>query len=1143
MREKRWLLCFLVAMCCTFSAWALPSQDKTVTLKLHNVSIETVLDAVKKQTGVNMLYNSQMFKGVPPVSIDAKNEKWEIALKLILNPQGFDYVVKDGIVVIRKMQAEKRENRIRGMVVDSNRDPIPGASIIVKGTRTGTSTNIEGEFTLDVKNDKVTLEVSFIGMKKVTYNFTATEDVRHNVVMEEDQVELQDVVVIGYGSKSARNLTSSVSSVKAKDLEKYANGATTFDNMPGGAVKGVLVNQNSGEPGAKATLNIRGITSPLKSQNNNEPLYVVDGVPFFVERSLNMLNPLSTLSPNDIESIDVLKDAAATAIYGSRGANGVVIIKTKDGHRNEQMKISLGYTLSVGNQIKKFKPLNTTKFKNLQELIIKNTLGAINKAQITDDNIIYGQIYPAIDYMANTSYDNYGNMIFDGLKDEAFGEENTNWVDETNNKNALTHMYNLAIRGGGKLSNYSFSFNAIDQEGLFINDDMQRYNSRLSFDSDVSKRFKVGAALGYTMTKRHSGAAGEEMGITREWNVRPDVPVYDETGELYRIDGTPTWGFPVGLANPVANRQNKNKKESYQFLGNSYLEYKIFNGLKIRGDINISMFQDQYSNYNPLVAQDDRGGGGMSTLQDDRSKAANTSINFRADYNFQIEDHYFSFMVGYGWDRSFSEYTSHYYMGFPDDEVLNNAGSATETHCIGDAKSKSALNSIYARASYNYLDKYLAEINFRSDASSKFGPGNQRGYFPSISLGWRMSSENFMADTEKVDDLKLRFSWGQTGSTNIDDFVYRQFYEKGNPYIGQSTLTPGLLPNPDIKWERTSEFNGGLDYAFFNHRLFGSIDGYYRYTKGALAPSPYPLESGSTSYTSNLIDLSNKGVEIEIGGDIIRTADWTWTSKFNIALNRNKIEKLNGAELSSNDVDTYIEGQPAGVLKGYIVEKIFQNDDEVVTLNKTAVARGANYYQEKSTGMGDFKYKDLDGNGYIDSKDREVIATPQPKFFGGFFNSVNYKNFNLSFVFQFSQGAKAAVYNMMSDMYGYIGNNIYPELYGKTWSPENPDARYARLVYTDPSKNSRFSDRYIYETSYLRLKNITFSYNLPQNFLKKINVQSAMLFVSGSNIWTVTQWPGIDPELISSFTTSQMTLNEDPYPLSKTFTLGVKVEF
>ena len=1131
----------LVAACLSFSGRVM-AQSQRVTLDLKSCSIIEFFRTLQEKTSLYFIYNIKDLQGLDKISVKADNEPVEEILRRIFAGRKLDFNFDNNTVVVQPRQMQN--SRIKGRITDTHKNPLPGVTIMIKGTTLGAVTDMDGNYSMELPAVKdIRLLYSFIGMKKVTYNFPATEDVRHNVVMEEDQVELQDVVVIGYGSKSARNLTSSVSSVKAKDLEKYANGATTFDNMPGGAVKGVLVNQNSGEPGAKATLNIRGITSPLKSQNNNEPLYVVDGVPFFVERSLNMLNPLSTLPPNDIESIDVLKDAAATAIYGSRGANGVVIIKTKDGHRNEQMKISLGYTLSVGNQIKKFKPLNTTKFKNLQELIIKNTLGAINKAQITDDNIIYGQIYPAIDYMANTSYDNYGNMIFDGLKDEAFGEENTNWVDETNNKNALTHMYNLAIRGGGKLSNYSFSFNAIDQEGLFINDDMQRYNSRLSFDSDVSKRFKVGAALGYTMTKRHSGAAGEEMGITREWNVRPDVPVYDETGELYRIDGTPTWGFPVGLANPVANRQNKNKKESYQFLGNSYLEYKIFNGLKIRGDINISMFQDQYSNYNPLVAQDDWGGGGMSTLQDDRSKAANTSINFRADYNFQIEDHYFSFMVGYGWDRSFSEYTSHYYMGFPDDEVLNNAGSATETHCIGDAKSKSALNSIYARASYNYLDKYLAEINFRSDASSKFGPGNQRGYFPSISLGWRMSSENFMADTEKVDDLKLRFSWGQTGSTNIDDFVYRQFYEKGNPYIGQSTLTPGLLPNPDIKWERTSEFNGGLDYAFFNHRLFGSIDGYYRYTKGALAPSPYPLESGSTSYTSNLIDLSNKGVEIEIGGDIIRTADWTWTSKFNIALNRNKIEKLNGAELSSNDVDTYIEGQPAGVLKGYIVEKIFQNDDEVVTLNKTAVARGANYYQEKSTGMGDFKYKDLDGNGYIDSKDREVIATPQPKFFGGFFNSVNYKNFNLSFVFQFSQGAKAAVYNMMSDMYGYIGNNIYPELYGKTWSPENPDARYARLVYTDPSKNSRFSDRYIYETSYLRLKNITFSYNLPQNFLKKINVQSAMLFVSGSNIWTVTQWPGIDPELISSFTTSQMTLNEDPYPLSKTFTLGVKVEF
>ena len=528
----------LVAACLSFSGRVM-AQSQRVTLDLKSCSIIEFFRTLQEKTSLYFIYNIKDLQGLDKISVKADNEPVEEILRRIFAGRKLDFNFDNNTVVVQPRQMQN--SRIKGRITDTHKNPLPGVTIMIKGTTLGAVTDMDGNYSMELPAVKdIRLLYSFIGMKKVTYNFPATEDVRHNVVMEEDQVELQDVVVIGYGSKAARNLTSSVSSVKAKDLEKYANGATTFDNMPGGAVKGVLVNQNSGEPGAKATLNIRGITSPLKSQNNNEPLYVVDGVPFFVERSLNMLNPLSTLSPNDIESIDVLKDAAATAIYGSRGANGVVIIKTKDGHRNEQMKISLGYTLSVGNQIKKFKPLNTTKFKNLQELIIKNTLGAINKAQITDDNIIYGQIYPAIDYMANTSYDNYGNMIFDGLKDEAFGEENTNWVDETNNKNALTHMYNLAIRGGGKLSNYSFSFNAIDQEGLFINDDMQRYNSRLSFDSDVSKRFKVGAALGYTMTKRHSGAAGEEMGITREWNVRPDVPVYDETGELYRIDGTPT---------------------------------------------------------------------------------------------------------------------------------------------------------------------------------------------------------------------------------------------------------------------------------------------------------------------------------------------------------------------------------------------------------------------------------------------------------------------------------------------------------------------------------------------------------------------------------------------------------------------------
>lgn len=1125
------------------------SQKQLVTLDLKQCDVNTLFQEIWKQTGLRFVYNEKDIAGLSRLDIKANQQAVDEVLDNLFRNTPYQCTLESDVIYVtprpeaNNPQAKKEMVKLTGTVTDTKGNFLPGVTVFLGNSNIGTSTDIYGNYQLSiVKGSAVEIVYTFIGMKKATYLFSAQEDTTHDVILEEDNVELQDVVVIGYGTKSGRNLTSSVSSIKAKDLEKYANGASTFDNMLGGAVKGVLVNQSTGEPGSKATINIRGITSPLASKNNNEPLYVIDGVPFFVERSLNMLNPLSTLSPNDIESIDVLKDAAATAIYGSRGANGVVIINTKGGRRNERTTISLGYSLSIGNPVKKFTPLNTSQFKEVQALLLKNTLNAINNQDIKDNATIIN-IKNIGDYMADLSYSSNGDIIFNGLKDDAFGTENTNWINETQNRNALTHNYNVGIRGGSEKSNYAFSFNAIDQEGLFINEDMQRYNSRLSIDTDISERFKAGAALGYTFTKRRSGTAGEEMGLTREWNARPDASVYDEEGEFQPLDGTLYWGYPVGIPNPVASRQNINKNQSYQFLGNSYLEYKVLKGLKIRGDINISLFQNHYSNFTPKFAMEDWGGGNMSTLSDSRSKSANTSINFRADYEYKIDDHQLNFMAGYGWDRQFSEGISSFYMDFPDDEILINAGSATISSSPSDYKVKSALNSVYARASYNYLDKYLAEVNFRSDASSKFGPGNRRGYFPSVSLGWRISDENFMADFEKINDLKLRLSWGQTGSTNIEDFVYRQFFVKKNPYMEQSSLVPSPLPNPDIKWEMTSEVNGGIDFSLFNRRLFGSIDGYYRYTKGALSPSPYSLESGSSSYTSNLIDLSNKGVEIEIGGDVIRNSDWTWTSKFNISLNRNKIEKLNGANLSGYDIDSYIEGEPAGVLKGYVVERIFQSDTEVQELNQQAKANGSAFYQSASTATGDFKFKDIDGNGYIDSKDRTVIASPQPKFFGGFFNSVSYKDLNLSFVFQFSKGAKAMVSNLQTDMYGLLGNNIYPALYGNTWTPENPQTQYARLVYGDPSSNSRTSDRYVHETSYLRLKNITLSYSLPQAWLNKVNIPSAMLFVSGSNLWTVTNWPGIDPELVNSFTTSQMTENKDPYPLSRTFTLGIKVEF
>ena len=450
MREKRWLLCFLVAMCCTFSAWALPSQDKTVTLKLHNVSIETVLDAVKKQTGVNMLYNSQMFKGVPPVSIDAKNEKWEIALKLILNPQGFDYVVKDGIVVIRKMQAEKRENRIRGMVVDSNREPIPGASIIVKGTRTGTSTNIEGEFTLDVKNDKVTLEVSFIGMKKQTLQVDATRKKMLEITMVDDVKTLEDVVVTGYSNVRKSSFTGSSTQITGDELRKVSQ-------------TNILGAIQSFDPSFRLVDNTQFGSDP------NTPTFIMDGFEVSIEK-------IYDLDPTRIESLTILKDAAATAMYGSRAANGVVVITTVAPKAGE-VRVSYNFTGTL-----EMPDLHDYNLANAAEkLEIERLAGLFENG--TGSNINTGS-------GLNAYYRKYA-LIQKGV--------DTDWMSLPL-QNSFNHKHSIYLEGGTPNLRYGVdgSFNLSD--GVMKGTERNRYSAGFSLDYRM-KNFQIKNYVSFTHTK------------------------------------------------------------------------------------------------------------------------------------------------------------------------------------------------------------------------------------------------------------------------------------------------------------------------------------------------------------------------------------------------------------------------------------------------------------------------------------------------------------------------------------------------------------------------------------------------------------------------------------------------------------------
>ena len=1039
---------------------------------------------------------------------------------------------------------EKGHTFIKGRVIDSDGNPLVGVTVQIEGTSYGVITDADGNYILEfpsMAHPKIVF--SSIGYKSKSIEFRGVKE--QNMMLELDHVALDDLVVIGYGSKSRKDVTTAISTVSQEQISKLAATTPTLDGLLQGTVKGVLATTANGEPGSSLKLNIRGITSPYPKSgkgNNNQPLYVIDGVPTFMEDT--GINPLVNISPNDIESIDVLKDAAATAIYGSRGANGVVIVKTKNGKRNEKTKVDFGYTFSFSNPIKNYKPLNISEYKNVQDEILRNTVDGMN-----DGSSIVGMY--GFDYILNQ----YGNVslneetglyTYNGLNESLYGKDNVNWADEVINKNAPTHQYNVAVRGGSNKTNYSFSFNGMNQEGLLLNDRMERYGARLSIDSEINKYITVGGVLDYTYSSRKSGSNDPALGYDNDgWMTRPDLAVRDADGNFQRVDKFGLYTDTYNDANAVAKLQRKTKYENDQFSGNAYIDIKPVKGLTLHADANISRFIFSNSYFSPKITLPEQlGMEPTSTLAESNYRNTNTSINFRADYKFTLtEAHRFDVMAGYSADRYWSKEHDQAYSGFPNDDVLNNASSATTVNKPTETYSKSGLNSIYGRLSYDFLSRYLLDFSLRSDESSKFGPGNKRGTFPAVSLAWRINQEPFLESVRDIDDLKFRLSWGKTGSTNVSDFSYIQYFN-GNLYGGQSGLTlASTYPNRDIKWEMTTEYNAGVDFTLFNGRLTGSFDIYHRKTDGALAPAPIALEFGIGTYYSNILDLTNNGFEFSIGGDVVRTKDFTYNTMLSISSNRNKITKLNGSTLDMMHQDLYMEGHAMGTVKGYKVAGIYQSQDQISKLNEQAMAKGFDFYQDGAA-VGDYMFADTNGDGYISEADRTAIANPEPKVFGGWSNTLSYKNFTLSMLFQYQLGGDAYYSTMQESASGALGMSILREMYGNTWTPDRTDAKYAKLMWMPSAyTNTQANDRYVYSNSYFRLRNITLSYTFEPAWLERLHVSGASVFFTATNLFTITDWPGLDPDMAATNAFTKTTETKDVYPMSRSFSFGLKLQF
>ena len=1035
---------------------------------------------------------------------------------------------------------EKGHTFIKGRVIDSEGNPLVGVTVQIEGTSYGVITDADGNYILEfpsMAHPKIVF--SSIGYKSKSIEFRGVKE--QNMMLELDHVALDDLVVIGYGSKSRRNVTTAISTVSQEQISKLAATTPTLDGLLQGTVKGVLATTANGEPGSSLKLNIRGITSPYPKSgkgNNNQPLYVIDGVPTFMEDT--GINPLINISPNDIESIDVLKDAAATAIYGSRGANGVVIVKTKNGKRNEKTKVDFGYTFSFSNPIKNYEPLNTAEYKNVQDEILRNTVNGMNDGSSMGFDYILNQ-YGNVSLNEET-----GLYTYNGLNESLYGKDNVNWADEVINKNAPTHQYNVAVRGGSNKTNYSFSFNGMNQEGLLLNDRMERYGARLSIDSEINKYITVGGVLDYTYSSRKSGSNDPALGYDNDgWMTRPDLAVRDADGNFQRVDKFGLYADTYNDANAVAKLQRKTKYENDQFSGNAYIDIKPVKGLTLHADANISRFIFSNSYFSPKITLPEQFGmEPTSTLAESNYRNTNTSINFRADYKFTLtEAHRFDVMAGYSADRYWSKEHDQAYSGFPNDDVLNNASSATTVNKPTETYSKSGLNSIYGRLSYDFLSRYLLDFSLRSDESSKFGPGNKRGTFPAVSLAWRINQEPFLESVRDIDDLKFRLSWGKTGSTNVSDFSYIQYFN-GNQYGGQSGLTlASTYPNKDIKWEMTTEYNAGVDFTLFNGRLTGSFDIYHRKTDGALAPAPIALEFGIGTYYSNILDLTNNGFEFSIGGDVVRTKDFTYNTMLSISSNRNKITKLNGSTLDMMHQDLYMEGHAMGTVKGYKVAGIYQSQDQISKLNEQAMAKGYDFYQNGAA-VGDYMFADTNGDGFISEADRTAIANPEPKVFGGWSNTLSYKNFTLSMLFQYQLGGDAYYSTMQESASGAIGMSILREMYGNTWTPDRTDAKYAKLMWMPNAyTNTQANDRYVYSNSYFRLRNITLSYTFEPAWLERLHVSGASVFFTATNLFTITDWPGLDPDMAATNAFTKTTETKDVYPMSRSFSFGLKLQF
>ncbi|MFC3561231.1 SusC/RagA family TonB-linked outer membrane protein [Pedobacter jamesrossensis] len=1010
------------------------------------------------------------------------------------------------VLMFVAITAMAQDRTITGTVTSqSDGLPLPGVSVRVKGAPGGIVTSGNGKYTVTVSSKATGIEFSFLGYTTQTIALGSSNVI--NVALVSNSRDLDELVVVGFGTQKKGSLTGAQGSVSAKEIEN----TPILNAQQGlqGRVAGVQVTQASGTPGGGISINIRGTSS---ISGSNQPLYVIDGIPIStgsytqVAAGGQLTNSLGDINPSDIESMEILKDAAATAIYGSRAANGVVLINTKRG-LNQVTKIGVNVYSGFQEVAKTLPTLTGPEYIQLMNDAVNARLGGTA---------------------------NYSSTAIGGGVRSANPSDypTTNWQDLIFENAAITN-YELTARGGSEKTKFAVSTSFFDQKGVVIASGYKRFSGRLNLDNQATDKLKLSLSTSFSssVNNRLNNDNNIYGTVSGAFLLGSHVPAYNANGTYGRD--------PISsVDNPLAGAlENTFKFYSNRLLASGSAEYKFTPELTFKSTASVDYFTAKDRTFLSTLTNAGAGSGGSAT------EGQNQDVNYIFDNTLNYAkvfggEHSINLLAGFSYQESNSESILAAATGFPGNDIRRlSAGSVRTT--ASSAGSSNALESYFARANYSYKGKYIFQASGRLDGSSRFGSEKRYGFFPAVSGAWRISEESFLKSVSAISDLKIRASYGIVGNQEIGNFTSLPLVGGGSNYLQNAGLAPTQLGNVNLTWENTAALDLGLDLGLFKNRLTLSMDVYQKKTTDLLLGKPLVASSGFTTIQSNLGKTENKGLEISLTGIIIDKKDFSWTSNFNISLNKNKITELSGNPFAAGFASWVEAGQSLGAFRGYRVVGIFQNAAEIAAAPTQAVTANP----LTSTAPGDIRFADLNSDGVINSLDQEIIGKGLPTYQGGFTNNFKYKNFDLSIFLQY-QGGNQIYSNTRS--FGEGMNGVFGQLATtlNRWTPTNTNTDMPRAVYADPNNNRRVSDRFIEDGDFLRIKNVSLTYNFGPKVLNTLKVSGIKLYIAAQNLYTFTNYSGLDPE-VSTFSVTNTAPGTDflTYPQARTYTFGLNLTF